>query len=111
MGLPMCRLITRSLVYGSRARSSASQVTKVIEHTVLAPTCKIDLVQNKTECKFVVVQLKMFFTEEYFHRKSLPEIKVNKERQQKKTKKRQKKKTKKGQKKKDTKKRNLLGCA
>ena len=107
MGLPMCRLITRSLVYGSRARSSASQVTKVIEHTVLAPTCKIDLVQNKTECKFVVVQLKMFFTEEYFHRKSLPEIKVNKERQQKKT----KKKTKKRDKKRDKKKRNLLGCA
>ena len=61
-------------MYGSRARSSTSQVTKVIEHTVLAPTCKIDLVQNKTECKFVVVQLKMFFTEEYFHRETLPEI-------------------------------------
>ena len=69
-------------MYGSRARSSASQVTKVIEHTVLAPTCKIDLVQNKTECKFVVVQLKMFFTEEYFHRKTLPEI-TKKERKKK----------------------------
>ena len=35
----------------------------------------------------MLVQLKMIFTEEYFHRKSLPEIikKVNKERQQKKT--------------------------